>query len=136
MGEIAEMYRAEEWEEEWEDVFDSSRRLWLQGLAVEEERRRVIALRTEQGIWTQRDGAPIAIKDMSDTHLLAAAQLLRRKGFVGPRRLAVYLGPGPTADMASLAFEQEQREVFDRPVSPFVDLFEDEIKRRGLKGGE
>lgn len=97
------------------------------------EARRVLRDRERQGIWTQRDGSAIAIKDMTDQHLLAALRMLKRKGFIGPRTLAAYLGPGPTADAASLAFEQEQRQAFDAPVSLFVDLFEDEIKRRGVK---
>lgn len=91
-----------------------------------------IAEREKRRIWTQKDGTPIAVKDMTDAHLLASLRMLRRKGFIGPRTLAAHMGPGPTADMASLAFEQEQRRIFDAPASPFVDYFEDEIKRRAL----
>lgn len=137
MGDIAEMYREQEWEEDFAvgGLHDSLHRLWLQGHAVATEKRRVLAQRERDRVWTQRDGTPIAVNDMTDTHLLASARMLRRKGFIGPRTLAAYLGPGPSADMASLAFEQEQRQVFDAPVSPFVDFFEDEIKRRGLPRG-
>lgn len=149
MGDIAEMYREQEWEEDFaedglydslnphgyaedaKEAFEMFRLDWLRDQISRKER----AKRGKQGIWTQRDGTPIAVKDMTDAHLLASARLLRRKGFIGPRTLAAYLGPGPTADTASLAFEQEQREAFQAPISPFVDYFEDEIKRRGLKGG-
>lgn len=149
MGDIAEMYREQEWEEDFaedglydslnphsyagdaEEAFEMFRLDWLRNQISHRER----AKREKSRIWTQRDGTPIAIKDMTDTHLLAAARLLRRNGFIGPRTLAAYLGPGPTADMASLAFEQEQRQAFDAPVSPFVDFFDEEIKRRGLLMG-
>jgi hypothetical protein len=128
MGEIAEMYREWDADEAWDSYRADNRR-------ARAERKLLLLERAEQGIWTQRDGTPIAIKDITDSHLLAAARLLRREGFIGPRALAAYLGPGPTADGASLAFKQEQGQAFDAPVSPFVDLFDDEIKRRGLQKG-
>lgn len=121
MGEIAEMYREHEL---WDSFIAEGERL------AEERCLRVFLERAEARIWTQKSGTPIAVKDMTDAHLLASLRMLRRKGFIGPRTLAAYMGPGPTADMASFAFEQAQREVFYAPVSPFVDYFEDEIKRR------
>jgi hypothetical protein len=143
VGDIADMYREAECEESWREgataaevnLYERLRRQWLQSVADTERKRRVLHKRAKQGIWTQRDGTPIAVKDMTDSHLLAAARMLPRKGVIGPRTLAAYFGPGPSGDAASLAFEQEQRQAFETPVSPFVDLFDDEIKRRGLKGG-
>lgn len=105
MGDIADMYREQECEEE---AFDAVRGAWLDSI----ERRAIAKQRERDHIWTQADGRPIAVKDMTDKHLLAAAALLRRRGFIGPRTLA------------------------EAPISAFVDIFDDEIKRRGLpKGG-
>lgn len=111
-----------------EDAFDHFRNAWLE-LNV---RRRQLMERTKQGIWTQQDGTPIAVKDMGNRHLLNAYRLLLRKGFIGPRTFDAYLCEGPSGDMAQDAFPSEQSQVWDSPVSPFVDLFKDEIKQRGL----
>lgn len=88
----------------------------------------------EVPLWTMRDGQKIAVKDMSDHHLLTSAAMLKRRGFIGMRALMSYLlGPGPNGEMAQDAFQAEMDEVFERPVNSFVDAFADEIVRRGLK---
>lgn len=134
MGDISEMYREWEYEDAWreraeDEIIESKRREWLDEQIQFEEMQR----RAKQKIWTQADGTPIAIKDMSNRHLLNAYRLLLRKGFIGLRTFACYMSEGPSGEMAQIAFEAEQQEAWNRPVSPFVDLFEDEIKARKLE---
>jgi len=84
--------------------------------------------------WKTNDGRHIAVSDMIDNHLVNAYKMMKRKGFIGCRTLEFYLTcTPPTSDAAEMAFEQEQRWIFDSPVSHFVDLFEDEMNKRGIK---
>jgi len=95
--------------------------------------RQDLEAKAAAGIWTTREGEDIHVTAMEDHHLLAADRMLRRKGAIGPRILRAYLtGPGPNGDAAQEAFDAEFAEVLEAPVSPFIDHFDDEIKRRGL----
>lgn len=87
----------------------------------------------ELPVWTTKDGRKIPVSEMTDEHLTNAYLMLKQKGFVGNRTLRCYLSRGPTADGALVAFEAEQRAVFDSPFSEFVDHFNDELLRRGLQ---
>lgn len=85
------------------------------------------------GIWRTREGQPVHISAMSEGHLRNALAMLRRNGFIGPRTLSFYLrGPKPRGDMAMEAYSGELLDLAERPVNPYVDLLEDEMKRRGL----
>lgn len=83
--------------------------------------------------WKTRDGRVLPIADMGDDHLANTIRMLRRKGFIGRSTLEAYMTSGPSGDMASMAFEQEQREVFSRPVSEALDHLEAEARKRGLE---
>lgn len=113
--------------EDGEDAFDHFRNAWLESNV----RRRQLIARAKQGIWTQRDGTPIAVKDMSNRHLLNAYRLLLRKGVIGPRTFNEYMWA--TVLSGEMAQAEQEQVLNAPPVSPFVDLFGDEIKRRKLK---
>jgi hypothetical protein len=81
-------------------------------------------------IWTMRDGTKIKIKDMETSHIKNSLAMLERNGFISRSTLACYMGPGPQGEIAQLCFEQEQDEIFQAPLSPFIDAFERELKKR------
>lgn len=85
----------------------------------------------EQEVWVTREGDEIPVKEMRTGHIRNALAMLKRAGVIGPSTLSFYLNtPGPQGDMACDAFDAELREVFDSPVNPFVDIFENELKLR------
>jgi len=75
---------------------------------------------------------------MSDDHLLNTLKLLQRQAEVKRIHNSVFyaLDPGPSADMAQLAFEQEQKQAWDSTWEHYVpEIYfnlEGEVKRRGL----
>jgi hypothetical protein len=78
--------------------------------------------------WITKDGRKIAVKDMATSHIKNTLAMLKAKGFVDLDTLEFYLcGAGPNGEMAQLAFEQE---LMDLKVSPFIDLFEEELNYR------
>lgn len=101
------------------------------GREAEEARR---AEDVEAGIWRTREGHPVHVSAMTGAHLRNSLAMLRRKGFIGERTLNAYLStPGPGGDMAQVAFAEELDAVLEAPVNPYVDLLEDELRRRGLR---
>ena len=85
-------------------------------------------------MWRTRDGEEIAVEAMTDIHIKRAYGLLISKRFIGPSTLNFYLTtPGPQGEHAKDAFEHEFNDVIKRPVSKFVDLFEEEMKKRKIK---
>lgn len=92
------------------------------------------AKRPPKGWWKMRDGTLIAIKDMSDSHLLNAIKMCERNGYISTRTLSfdVY-GPQPQGDMASYYYEQELDAILRAPVSSKLDELEAEAERRGLE---
>ncbi len=84
-------------------------------------------------IWKCRDGKLINVSDMTDQHVSNTLAMLRRQGFIGRNTLEAYLAyPPPQGDMASYYYEQELDRVFSRPVNDWVDVFEEEVKRRHI----
>lgn len=82
-------------------------------------------------LWTMRDGQKIALKDMKTSHIENSLNMLKRNGFISTRTLAFYLAtPGPTGEMAQMCFEQEFAGVISAPVTPWIDLFEEELEWR------
>ena len=146
MGEMADYYAMADEEAE---AADAVRRQWITGKDVDNKRLRLIAEQARHGLWTQRDGSKIAITDMSDGHLQNARAMLARKGFVGEeaaRDIRECLGPGPSGEMATEAFEawafagldkyatSEVLAVVQGRVSPWLDILDAEIMRRTKKG--
>lgn len=85
-------------------------------------------------IWTTEDGRKIPVVRMSDSHLRNAYRMLKRKGFVSPARLDDFMaGPQPRGDMAQMAWDDELNAHLDSRTSDFIDIFEDEAKRRNLE---
>lgn len=84
-------------------------------------------------IWATKDGRKVSVRRMEDSHLLNAHRMLREKGFVSVRTLSFYIfGPTPDGDGAQDAYEREFNAIIDAPVTPTLDWFDDEIKRRSL----
>lgn len=144
MGEMSDYYGGAA---DTQDAFDGLRRQWISG-AVQCEKNRALEERFQQGIWTQRDGSTIAIKDMGDGHLANARAMITRKGFVGEKLAAsirAALGPGPSAEMANEAYQQWADAELDKydirdvlavmqgRISPWLDKLDAEIKRRAKK---
>lgn len=97
-------------------------------------RQRARPAKWEKGTWTTKDGRKLRISEMEDGHLVNTLQMLKRKGYVGWRTLASYLGgPRPSGEMAQDAFNAEADEAFGRPYHPAFDDLEDEVRRRGSR---
>lgn len=89
---------------------------------------------SETSQWTTRDGRVIDVKDMETSHVQRALAMLKRKGCVGPSTVLAYLsGPRPQGEFAQDAFNEEIDEIATRRIHPFVDIFEAELERRGVK---
>jgi hypothetical protein len=87
----------------------------------------------QERIWKTKDGREIPVEKMTRRHLINAYLMCRRNGYVSPATLEFYLNTaGPTADMASYYFEQEQNQVFDSPVLVSMGYLEDELERRKI----
>lgn len=84
----------------------------------------------EKGTWRTKDKRVLKISEMEDGHLVNALRMLKRDGWIGPRTLHSYLGPGPNGDMAQEMFAEEADMMLTRPVHPAVDELEDELRRR------
>jgi len=83
------------------------------------------------GKWKCKDGSEIAIKDMTTSHIENALAMLKRDGFVGVGYYLFCLNcPMPNGEMALDVVEREQLNILGSPTSQFVDMFEDELKRR------
>jgi len=84
-------------------------------------------------IWNTQDGRQIPVEKMSDDHVRNSYQMMKRNGFVSMKTLMFYLiGPQPRGEMAQMAVEHEMDRMFDKPTSKWIDVFEDEAKRRGI----
>lgn len=83
--------------------------------------------------WKTRDGRELEVSEMSTTHIFNSLQLLRRSGYVGSSTVAFYNScPLPLGEMAQVAFDAEYDAVMDSQIHPFIDLFEQELKTRGI----
>ena len=83
-------------------------------------------------IWHGKD-RDWTIPEMETRHIKNALASLKRRGYVGPSTISFYVsGPMPTGDGAMDAFDMEFDAMMDRPVSKFVDLFEEELKQREI----
>ena len=81
--------------------------------------------------WKKKNGEMIEVSEMETSHIQNALAMLERKGFVGPSEVNFYLTcRPPNGEYAQMAFEQEMDQVFNAPVSKFVDIFKDELKTR------
>ena len=78
-----------------------------------------------------KDGKKINIKDMSTNHIRNAIAMLQRNGWVSLDTLNFYMTCAePNGDMAQMAFEQEQRAIFEAPCSNHLSALERELKKR------
>ena len=85
-------------------------------------------------IWTTEDGRQIPIKKMATQHIKNTLNMLRDKGYVGVGTLSFYIHcTPPTAEGALDAFDQEFARVIDAEPNGYIDLFEEELKKRGEK---
>jgi hypothetical protein len=89
-------------------------------------------------LWKTKEGQRLRICDMKDSHLLNSIILLYRFTLAKMYETKkFYMGtPGPTADMAMMAFEQEFDHVMESTWEDYVpDKFNNLIKeahRRGM----
>lgn len=83
--------------------------------------------------WITKDKRKIAVKDMTNQHIINTLKMLDRNKFIAASTLEFYMSTsGPSGDMAQLAFEQELDEVLDRIPTRWIDIFNKELKIRGL----
>lgn len=108
---------------------------WLTGDWIEKRiRHSALVRRFKKRIWTCQDGSTVSVDQMTDRHLLNSYHMLKRNGFVSEKSFRFYLtDPGPNGEMAQDAFREEVDYVLGCRVSPWLDVFEGEIKNRGLK---
>lgn len=88
------------------------------------------------GLWTTKEGVEVEVSKMSDSHILNSYKMLKRKRkeYIGLKTLEFYLNcTPPIGEMAKDAFEEELNRILESPGTEFIDLFEDELKRRGIK---
>lgn len=97
--------------------------------------RRARPEKWEKGVWVTREGKKLKISEMEEGHLRNALRMLKRKGFIGRKTALTYLGPGPSGEMAQLAFAEEADMMLTRPIHPAIDDLEAELDRRGLIEG-
>ncbi len=92
------------------------------------------AKRTEERRWRTRDGEEISLSLMETSHIINCINYFKNRGYVAPSTLSFYLGcTPPTADGASLAFEQEFDQICDAPLLSWLDWWNEELERRGEK---
>ena len=81
--------------------------------------------------WKTSDGEEIPLSVMTTDHIKNCISYLKNKGFISPSTLSFYLTcEGPSGDMAQFVFEQECDAIFDASVHPWLDYFQEELKRR------
>lgn len=84
-----------------------------------------------------KDGTKIKIRDMSTNHLRNTLAMLQRKGWVSTDTLNFYMTCSePNGEMAQVAFEQEQRAIFEAPCSNTMSALERELKKREVRDEE
>jgi hypothetical protein len=84
--------------------------------------------------WTTKDGKTIPISKMATSHIRNCIKMLKEKGFVSVNTVEFYLTcPEPMGDMAYDAYLEELDYVSEAPISPYIDYFEAELKKRGEK---
>jgi hypothetical protein len=84
--------------------------------------------------WLTKDGRQIPIEKMATQHIKNTLKMLRNQGYIGMSTLQFYLNcTPPTAEGALDAFDQEFNKVVEAPTTPYIDLFEAELKKRGEK---
>ena len=91
-------------------------------------------------LWKTREGVEIRIEDMTDSHLANAIAMIERATPARARHLVatVYMrGPGPSGDMAQMAFDEEVQmllspDVHPSCVSASYEHLVAEQKRRGI----
>lgn len=69
--------------------------------------------------WLTRDGRILKIKEMETNHIVNALAMLKRNGFVSKDTFENFFGG--------------IRSLCDKPVNEYIDLFENELGKRGVK---
>lgn len=83
--------------------------------------------------WTCKDGRKIKIKDLTISHIKNIIKFLKKRGFITPSILEFYLTCSrPNGEMAQLEFERECNAVFSSPITDWIEILENELKRREI----
>jgi len=83
--------------------------------------------------WQTKDGRSIPVSEMETEHIQSALAMLKQRGFVSPKTPSFYVACSlPQGEMAQDAFDRELDAVFDAPCSKFIDLFQEELEKRGI----
>ena len=77
--------------------------------------------------WKMKNGHTIKIADMETSHIKNAIAMLRRKGFVTPAELELYLLSEPNGEAA---LDEYMRELDRIKTCPPLAALEAELKRR------
>ena len=82
-------------------------------------------------LWITQDGRQLDPAAMSTQHIRNALNMLRRNGFVSPKVVSFYMTcVEPNGEMAQVCFDREFQAVMEAPVSEFIDIFEEELRKR------
>ena len=85
----------------------------------------------EGHIWTLKDGTEIKVEDMATDHIENARAFLVKRGWASARDMAFMLfGPQPQGDHALDAWGSEFDDMCKQKITPYIDFFDDELKRR------
>lgn len=97
----------------------------------------------KDGVWITREWQSVHVSDMTDSHLLNVARMLRKKAADKAARISSWYVsyPEPRGEMAQVAFEHEAEYWLDsgNPVydilkqQPIWEFIEAEINKRGLR---
>jgi len=85
-------------------------------------------------IWTTKNGRQIPIEKMTTQHIRNTLNMLKDNGYIGVETGRFYLTcTPPTAEGALDTFDQEFARIIDAEPLGYIDLFEEELKKRGEK---
>jgi len=82
-------------------------------------------------IWKTKDGKNLKIKDMDTKHIKNCLKMLKERNFISIKSFNLFLNSYDNqSDMVQLCLE---REYINKIPNQFIDFFEEELKKRGIK---
>lgn len=88
----------------------------------------------ERKLWTTKDGKILQISQMTKRHIKDCLKMLKNQNKMGLKETISYIISSREYEMlsdnAQLAFDHSQEIAFNKLPSKWIDIFEEELKRR------